>query len=99
MEIGHGQQLGFAFGEPLPRRRALALRAMTIAAGIVGDVQVGTRLATRDMSTARGRAAGLDRRHHLELAEAEMACLGFAPGRTMVAEDIRDLQSWTSHAP
>jgi hypothetical protein len=41
------------------------------------------------------RAAALDRAHHLQLAEAYMAGLGFTPCRTMGAENIRDLQSWT----
>ena len=33
VEVGHGQQLGFALCEPVPGRRALALGAMPIAAG------------------------------------------------------------------
>jgi len=52
MKIGHGQQFGLAFGEPFPRRRGLAFRTMAIPAGVVGDVQVGTCLATRDMPAA-----------------------------------------------
>jgi hypothetical protein len=44
------------------------------------------------------RSAALDRRHHLELAEADMASVGFTPRRSMAAEDIRDLQPWTRHA-
>ena len=52
-------------------------------------------LAARDMSAERCRAAGLDCRHHLELAEADMAGVGLAPRRSMVAEDIRNLQLWT----
>ena len=35
--IGDGQQLGLALGQPSLRRRALALRAMPIAAAVVGD--------------------------------------------------------------
>ena len=34
--IGTRQKLRLALGEPLPRRRALTLRAVTVAAGIVG---------------------------------------------------------------
>ena len=54
-------------------------------------------LAARDMAAERRRAAALDRRHHLQLAEADMAGIGSAPCRTVVAEDIRDLQRWTRH--
>jgi hypothetical protein len=38
------------------------------------------------------RAAALDRRHHLQLAEAQMAGLGATPGRPVGAEDVRDLR-------
>ena len=55
-------------------------------------------LAARDMAAERCRAAALDRRHHLQLAEADMAGIGLAPCRSMVAEDIRDLQRWARHA-
>ena len=44
------------------------------------------------------RTAALDRRHHLQLAEADMAGVGSAPCRAMIAEDIRDLQCRTRHA-
>src|SRR5215831_16951470 len=43
------------------------------------------------------RAAVLDRRHDLELAEADMAGIGRTPCRPVVAEDIRDLQRRTGH--
>ena len=54
-------------------------------------------LAARDMAAERRRAAALDRRHHLELAEAHMAGVGSAPRRPVGAEDIRDLQSRAGH--
>jgi hypothetical protein len=55
-------------------------------------------LAARDMAAERCRAAVLDRRHHLELLEADMAGIGLAPCRSMVAENIRDLQYRARHA-
>ena len=54
-------------------------------------------LATRDVAAKRRRTAALDRRHHLGLAEGDMAGVGLTPCRTMVAEDIRDLQRRTRH--
>ena len=54
-------------------------------------------LAARDMAAERRRAAALDRRHHLQLAEAQMTGLGATPGRPVGAEDIRDLQSRAGH--
>jgi hypothetical protein len=61
MVVGHGQEFGLAVGQPCLRRRALALGAMAVAAGVVGDVDVVALLAARDMAAERRRAAALDR--------------------------------------
>src|SRR5258708_6318252 len=70
---------------------------MPVTTGVVGDLRMAAVLvlAARDMAAERCRAAVLDRRHHLELAEADMAGVGLAPRRSMAAEDIRNLQPWT----
>src|SRR5258707_10661070 len=70
---------------------------MSIAARVIGDLRIAALLvlAARDMAAERCRAAVLDRRHHLELAEADMAGIGLAPRRSVAAQDIRDLQRWT----
>ena len=77
----------------------LTLRAMAVAAAVVSDGRIVAVLAARDMSAERGGAAVLDCRHHLQLAEADMAGIGPAPRRAVAAEDVRDLQRWTRHAP
>src|SRR5438270_12376680 len=63
---------------------------MPVAAGVVGDgrVRAGVVLAAGDMAAERRRAAALDCAHHLQLVETD---------GTVVAEDIRDLQSWPAH--
>src|SRR4030095_2572556 len=38
-------------------------------------------------------AAALYRRHHLHRVETDMAGVGLTPGRSMAAENIRDLQN------
>ena len=98
MIVRRRQQLGLAFGEPLLGRCTLAFWAVPIAAGVVGDSRIGAVLTARDMAAERRGAAALDRRHHLELAEADMAGIGTAPCRAMVAEDIRNLQRRARHA-
>jgi hypothetical protein len=99
MEIRHRQKFCLTFGEPLARRRALALRAMPIAAAVEGNDGMTARriLAARNMASERRRAAALDGRHHLQLPEAHMAAIGLTPSGTVVAEDIRNLQSWAEH--
>ena len=57
VEIANRQQIGLAGGEPVPRRRALTLRAMAVATGVVRDAAVAALLATLDMAAERGRAS------------------------------------------
>ena len=54
-------------------------------------------LAACDVPAERRRAAALDGAHHLQLVEAHMRAVGFAPRRAVIAENVRDLQSWSSH--
>ena len=91
MEIGHGQEFGLAVGQPLFGSDSLALRAVPVAAGVVGDAQVGAVLAAFDMTAQCHRSAALDRRHDLQLAEAHVAGMGRTPSRPAVAEDVRHL--------
>ena len=97
MIVGDRQQLGLSFGEPLPRRRALAFGAVAVAAGVVGDLDMAAVVAARDMTAERCGAAGRYRRHDLELAEAEMSCVGARIGGAVNAQDIRDLQGRPRH--
>jgi hypothetical protein len=60
MKVADGQQLRFAFGEPLPGGSALTLGAMPVAAAVVGDHRVCAILAARDMAAQRHRATALD---------------------------------------
>ena len=96
--VGNRQELRLAVFEPLPRRRALALRAVAVAAGVVGDAFVRAVLAALDVSAERGGATGLDRRHDLQLGEAHVTGVGLAPRRPMGAKDVGDLQARPRHA-
>src|SRR5215472_6127999 len=70
---------------------------MAVATRVVGDPAVAAILAALDMATESSRAATLDRRHRLELAEAHMPGIGLAPGRPIAMEDICDLQPRAAH--
>ena len=61
VEVRHRQQLGLAISEPLRAGQTLALRAVPVAAGIVGDAGLAAILAALDMAAERRRPAGLDR--------------------------------------
>ena len=70
---------------------------MPVAAGIVGDGGVRALLTALDMPAERRGTAALDRRHHLQLVEANVTGVGRAPRRSVTTEDIRDLQLRTGH--
>jgi len=79
--------------------RQLPITKFAHKAAVVGDdgVSAALVLAAPDNAAERRRKAALDRAHHLHLAEADVAGIGLAPRRPVVAEDIRDLQLWTRH--
>ena len=77
--------------------RQLPITGSAHKAGIVGDADLAAILAALDMAAEGCGAAGLDRRHHLELAETEMAGMGRTPGGAMTMEDVGDLQRRAAH--
>jgi hypothetical protein len=81
---------------PMPARQ-LSITGFAHKAGVVGDDRVRAIVTTRDMAAERRRATTFDGRHRLQLVEAYMAGVGFAPYRPMTAKDIRDLKRWTRH--
>ena len=59
---------------------------------------MGAALAALDMPAERGGATTLDRRHDLQLNEAQVTGVGLAPRRPMGAKDVGDLQTGPRHA-
>ena len=55
------------------------------------------RLGSDDADALNCSMAALDRRHHLQLVEADVTGVGRAPRRSVATEDIRDLQLRTGH--
>ena len=94
MEVGNWQQFGLAVGQPLLGSDGLALRTMPVAAGIVGDAQVGALRAAFDMAAQSSGAASFDRGHHPPLPAAEMTGMDLAVSGTVAAEDLRHLDRW-----
>src|SRR6267142_29664 len=97
MKVRYRQQIGLARGEPFLGGRALTLRTVAIATAVVSDDLGRAVFAARHMAAERRRAAALDGRHHLHLVEADVTDIGTTPRRSVVAENIRDLQCWAGH--
>src|SRR5882724_4060489 len=77
--------------------RQLTITKIAHKTGVVRDLGIAASrvLAACDMPAERRRATALDRTHHLQLLEAHMPAVGLAPGRTVIAENVRDFQSWS----
>ena len=97
MIVRHRQQIGLASGQAAPCNRAWQLGQWRLPQLVVRDLAVCALLTARDMSAESCSAAALDRRHHLQLAEADITGIGPTPCRAVAAEDVRDLQRWTRH--
>lgn len=69
----------------------MASGTVPVAAGVIGDPPLPAVLAGLDVTAERRGAAMLDRRHHLELDEAQVTCMGGPIGRAGSTEDIGDL--------
>ena len=91
MEVADRQQVGFALGQPGARSGALALGTVPVAAAVVGNALMPAVLAGIDVAPECCRAAGLDRRHDLELDQAQVTGLGGAIAGPFSSEDIGDL--------
>src|ERR1700758_3311804 len=59
VEIRHGQEFGLAVGQPLLGSGGLALWAVPITTGVVGNTLVCAGLAAFDMTAQRSRSAAL----------------------------------------
>jgi hypothetical protein len=53
--------------------------------------------AAFEVAAERRRAAAFDGMHHFQLVEAHMTAVGLTPGGTVIAEDVRDLESRLNH--
>ena len=77
--------------------RQLPITGSAHKAAVVGDDRMSAVLAARHMAAERRRATALDGRHHLHLVEADVTDIGTTPRRSVVAEDIRELQHRARH--
>ena len=84
---------------PVARGWSLTLGAVPVLAAIIGNVLMVALCAGRYMPAERVCSAGLDGRHHLELAQADMPGIGPPPRGTMGAEYVSNLQPCAGQCP
>ena len=92
-----GQQIRLSRLEPAARGTSLALRAVSVAAGVVGDLGLFAGRAAQHVPAEAGSATALNGGHDLQLPQAQVSSLSVAPCRPVVAEDLRNLRGGTLH--
>ena len=91
VEVRDAEEFFLSCGEPALASLCLALGAVPVPAGVIRD---GLMTALRTLiyvAAQRGGAATLDRRHHLQLGEAQMPGMGGPVRWPRGAEDVGDL--------
>ena len=78
---------------------SLTLGAVPVLARVVGDVLVIALGAGGHMPAERLGPASLDSRHHLELAQADMPCIGMPICGAVSSEDVGNLQPRARQGP
>ena len=76
---------------PMPARQ-LPITGSAHKARVVGDPEIAAVVAAIDMAAESRRPAVLDRRHDLELLQAQVPGLGGAVGGTGGPQDVGDLE-------
>ena len=97
MEVGHGQQLRGALVQPLGPSRRLALGAVAIAAGVVGDALVAT-LVTLLQVAPNTAVRQHTRSCSTRLCSAELLPSALQEGRRVVPQDVGQFQPFSGHA-
>ena len=92
VEVSDRQQVGCARGQPRARGSALALGTVSVAAAVIGDPPIVAVFTGLDMTAQGRRAAMLDRRHDLELMQAQVPGMGGPINGAGNTEDIGDLE-------
>lgn len=92
VEVADRKQVRLALGQPDPCCCTLTLGAMPVTTAVVSDPPMPAVLASLDMAAHGSTAAGLNRRHHLQLSKAQMPDMGGPVIWACSSEDVGDLQ-------
>src|SRR5690606_20697701 len=91
VEIADRQKIGLPGGEPVTARLSLALRAVPVATGVIGDAKRIAVLTLLEMTAQPRGPAHLDRTHHPAFEPAEMSIVSMTIAFPVTAKDIRHL--------
>ena len=95
--VTHGQKFLLPPHEPPVAGVGLALRAVPVAAGVIGDGLMAATGALIAMSAQRSRAAACDRVEHLVLRPGQRCARPFAEPVACDADHVGHLEGWPRH--
>ena len=93
VEIADRQQIGLPGGKPVTARLSLALWAMPVATGVIGDAECLAVLTLLDMAAQPSGPAPLDGTHHPAFDPPEMSVMGLTMVFPVAAKNVRHFQS------
>src|ERR1700733_349606 len=97
VEVGHGQQLGGACGQPSGACVALALGAVPVAARVIGDGLMSAAGASIAMAAKRSCAATDDGVDHLAVLGGEMRSMPFQKAVARGTQNVGHLKGGPAH--
>ena len=97
VDVASGQEFAAARLDPAVAGCGLALGAVPVAAGVVGDGAISAAGALIQMAAECGGAAALDGRQDLAMLAGEPVAAALDEGLSRDADQIGHLQGWPTH--
>jgi hypothetical protein len=97
VEVRHLEQFRLAVRQPLGASQALALRAVSVAARVVGDALMAAVLAALDMTAERCGATVFDRHHRAAPCSRQRRAMAVTERLAEAAEYLRHFQPLAGH--
>src|SRR5260370_39419710 len=97
MDVTRGEKLLATRCEPAIASSCLTLRAVPIAARVVGDGAMSAARAFIEMSAERGGATPRNRQEHFDVLPADPLTASLDEGVSRSAEQIGHVEGWPVH--
>jgi hypothetical protein len=99
MEVARGQKFLLTRGDPAFPSARLALGAMAITAGVVGDGAMAAASALIDVTAQSGGTTARDSQQHFNVLPTNPVTVSFDEGFSRSTDQIGHLERWPAHLP
>src|SRR6266404_9712355 len=97
MDVARREKFSSTCGDPPFPRRGLTLRAVPVAARVVGDGAMPAAGALIEMTAQRGGTTARNGPQHFDMLPTEPVAVSFDESSSRVADEIGHLQRWPAH--